>query len=1254
MMIKEDIQQYKIDFTGVDMFNNITREHMSRTSDKKDTIAIPRHAPFYIKSVKLYNIDGTKLDEGTDYEFYGILGRLTAYTAMPVGLFIKIKNPDLMEWYIDYQVVGNFNKITNEILNLLKSAYEDDRLVNWENITNKPTWFVPTVHQHDLVYDIYGFTDLAQELLRIAELRGTVSRPETVTIDALKGRLTRYIEGYREVIKGLIDSHAGGKVNNHGVWKTNIGLDKVDDYRVATLEEAIEGLSEELHLTPYIAAQAVSKAAGKNNKLFPSGSLPILRYGADSFIPPTITGSFEGMGGFGQRCGAIVESDGTLLVLSRRMNGVTKGLYFIRSINYMNKVPTWEFTAYRYTHPQATKDGANLNQIVNGSNRYMMIVGDEDKNIWYWVATNGTFDPSRHTLNRMSGDWVEFIKSHPSTDFLNKPVNDCTLLANEDFMTRAVILQGMSEKNAREVRPSWMPPYGDGVEFPKDWTRHFDGFCFYQMNNANGKFTRSKVNFKHPKWGNANDDLFSPFILERVIVDNKAMVKSYHAEFDTPCEVIWTFRAIHARTAKLDTDITALRMEFMILSISKDGVRADWRTAYRAQLVYGMEGSKPTVQVLPVTGSDRLYNVDPNNLYDVSTPDRKLFKQYVHTTATPENQDIVGSADLYNGYMIFLGGSSNWAFPNTFGISGQSYLKSPAAVIEPPPTPPEEEWKTFTSFNQTMLELNPAGLGTLFVSQAHMCTDTDNHTSGAMMARQVGPKGSEWVVRPTNTMDEEWKHTQPDQSSIVGGKLVKHYPLTAKVYKTNIGPQVSLCNPVILPGISGKYRYNKIFGADAWSTLLGEPIGISDAQGNGRNKDAVGDGLWIKENKIKMVNDIVTFTPVIVYSLTNTIKTQVKKWLADNGTPFAGKFLENTWGLGRVVLPNGKWLEIFTAFQIVDRRCMATTFICEITPKGSPVIKDDYQFYADCTFNFKTPPVTVQMGDSTVEQLQQGPDFVFDVHQHNPVSISIPYKEALGANKFDTTSMSLLPRSMARYVDIRNRQSYGLVLKLDTSDQNNLKWSTVDGKPQIENVFSTDNGPDGGWISTPAFGIGYGKSGTELMEGAGLVSARFDDTGDVWSNIAYYKLAKTPQGELDLILGVSNLLVSQYVVYFNKIDNVIIAGKGYNMASTFIDIKAIDPTPANKTFYCYLRFSNGQADYEITQNVYPETSVRSMLAIIKCGPTQIETIQAFNRFSMDGAVVSSVRRGSSILAASGSVFEIGDTSTIMLDSDLIP
>lgn len=1242
MMIKEDIQLYKTDFTGVDPFNKITREYASRDSTKGEMIAIPRHAPFYIKSVKLFTIAGEPLEVDKDYEFYGILGKLTAYTAMPVGLFIKIVNPELKEWYFEYQTVGNFNKITNEILNLLQSAYKDDRKVKWENITNRPTWFIPTLHQHDLTYDIYGFTDLATQLLRIAELRANADRPETVFLEALKGRIATYISGFREVIKGIVDSHDEGKVNDHGVWKDYIGLDKVDDFPVATVQEAIDGLSTELHLTPYVAAQAVAGAAGKNSKLFPAGSLPILRYGTDTFIPPTISGSYEGMGGYGQRSGAIVESDGTLLILNRRNNGKTAGLYFTRSFNYMNKNPDYEFTAYRYTHPTAEAAGVELTDIINGSNRHMMIVGNSKKNIWYWAATNGTFDPSRHVLNRITGDWVNFLGKYPEESFLDKPFADCTLLANEDFMTRAVILQAYNPDMMVEIRPNWKTGKN-----PRGTPRHYDGFGFYQMVNGSSKFLASKVNFQHPKWGNANDFAFTPYIWETVDVPGWGFqgVKSYHAEFETPLDSIWTFRSLHASTGKINTDITAFRMEFMILTISGEGNRKDWRQVYRASLVYGMQGSTPTVQVVPSQGSDVLYKVNANDLESTATPDGANFNKFCRVTATPETQDLVGSADLGNGFGVFVGGSANWSYPNTFSISGQSYFKGANMINVPPPNGVGEEWRTYQYINKTMYEQNPVGLGALFTSQVHLCMDTDDYTTGAIMARQVGPNGTEWIVRPSNFLGSNWIHSPASNNMTIAGKSVKHYPLTSKAYKTNIGPQMVICQPIIPSWAAGfaNNRYKRLFGADAWSNITGKAIKNSDEFGNVYNGGkANGDGLFIKENKIKLVNDVVTFTPVAVYNLKPAIATTVKNLLTPLG--FSQEWIDATWTVGRLVNTSGKFYETFTVWQIINRRVKVAYFTCDITPKGNAVTKDGYQYWADCNINKVSDVQVFDTASVTVMDTWQGPCYISGTHTHTPIIISVPHNNlnVTVPNGEDKTAMNVFLKSMTRFIDVENRKCIAPLIKLGPEG---LLLNT----PLQSDVYSTENGPDTGWISTPLYGLGKGVLGVDMMEGAGIIANSFVRTGDVFANCSMQSYDPN-----EMIMGINNLLVSQYIVYFNKIDNVIMAGKSYSIESTFIDIKTVDPSPANKTYYVYVYYANARATYEITQTVHPESPVRSMIAIVKCGPTQIDTIEAFNRFSMDGAIVSARRQGGSILTASGSVFEIGDTSKILLDGDFIP
>jgi hypothetical protein len=406
-MIKQDIPLYKLDLDANSPFNLVPGEYKKRVNDL--SIFIPDKAPFYQKTFRMFDIAGNKLDEGIDYEFFGIMGKLTQYTAKPVGLFVRILNPALKEWTTTYQVVGNFNVITNQILKMLQSGTSNSGLVAYENITNKPLWFPPELHRHDLTYDIYGFTDLVTQMNRLSAYFSAKGSPSEFMFEKFLADLDTYIDGYKELLYSSLDSHIANKYNVHNVTKDQVGRGNVDNIKTATLDETLEGLRNDLRITIYNAAQAVSAIAGRNDKFFPAGSLPVLRYGSNTFVPPTISGSFEGMGGIYQNCGVIEESDGTLLILERRNNGKTKGLYFIKGANWASSNPTWEFTGYLYTHPTATAAGAELNFIINGSDGKVMIVGDIDKNIWFWCKTNGTFNPDRHVLHRITN--TDFLKT---------------------------------------------------------------------------------------------------------------------------------------------------------------------------------------------------------------------------------------------------------------------------------------------------------------------------------------------------------------------------------------------------------------------------------------------------------------------------------------------------------------------------------------------------------------------------------------------------------------------------------------------------------------------------------------------------------------------------------------------------------------------------------------------------------------------------------------------------------------------------
>lgn len=279
-MHKEDIPLYKLDLTAKSKYNKVTREKMERDPrfDSEEYIFIPQFAPFYTKSVELYEMDGTPLEIEKDYEFYGILGKLTQFTGKEVGLFIKLKNTDVQEWYITYQVVGNFNKLTSEILNMLRSIQDDDRMVNFPNIENFPLWLVPERHQHDLAYDFYGFQDLVVWLNRVAELVASKTPNEVFLLNKYNDILNSYINEYKRLLLSYIKDHDLSRNNNHGLTKAKIGKGNVDNFNNATFEQALEGLRADLHLTPYVAAQVIEQSVASSKSLLASGSIPILFY----------------------------------------------------------------------------------------------------------------------------------------------------------------------------------------------------------------------------------------------------------------------------------------------------------------------------------------------------------------------------------------------------------------------------------------------------------------------------------------------------------------------------------------------------------------------------------------------------------------------------------------------------------------------------------------------------------------------------------------------------------------------------------------------------------------------------------------------------------------------------------------------------------------------------------------------------------------------------------------------------------------
>lgn len=1223
-MIKEDIRLYKLDLTGTDIHNKVSREFRSRAEVKNNHIFIPRHAPFYQESVRLYGKDGQPLTLGEDYEFYGIMGKLTQFTGKAVGLYIRLLKDEIKEWRTDYQVVGNFNKLTNETLNMLHSIHTDDRYVNWENIQNKPLWFVPELHQHDLAYDIFGFTDLVQQLGRLTDIMKVQNSPFDIKIETFQNNIDVYINGFKEVLDKLVTSHENNMKDAHGVTKHHLGLGRVDNIFTANLQQAIDGLRDDLRLTPLIAGQAAALAAGRNDRLFPSGSLPLLRYGSDTFIPPTITGSFEGMGIKTQVCGAIVEPDGTLLILHPRDDGRTSGLYFLRSRKHLSTSSEFEFTSYRYNHPTAIADGANLDAIINGSNDKVMIVGDSKKNIWYWCFTGGTFDPDRHILNRVTGDWVTMKRNWTKAH----------VLTTENYRSFFCIYQTHNADECKQIRPENPNIYalGGGV------VEH-EGMTFHMLFNGSGPFLKCIIDCPMANGKNYKDFLHTPY--ERKSnggTPGDDILTEFHIKFTTPVNQIWTYRGVTVNVLEVPNkqDTLAFMASWVIWVRNKNGNSKGKRICYKSTIEFTRDAT-PVLKFTPGEGEKTLYEMDA--FTDAPSEGLTQLNKWKDVWRIVNSTDAQSWNMLTPTISMVLGGYGGQLTPLQVFMVGFDMLGTVEGLLGPIPDTDYTHW-----FNTPIIyEYNPVGLGMSFINQLPIAMDSSNPTTGALMARQVSPTGeTEWIVRPMDYLDNNWEHKAPGSNFSIDNKNVKGYPLVSEIKKTNLGPQMSLMNPVLKPGTPFvKKRLTRMFSADAWGNIHGKITRRDDIGDEIQRARAVGDGLMVMENEIKVINNVVSFIPKVVYNVRAVIDNVLKPALSSAGFDIAQ--VDSSWTINNCTsLLDGQPYQLFQAGRTKDHLVKAVAVVIRMTGTGTPVLRDyqpglpQYEYYENVSVSMLSP---IKIFDSTNDLVIDGfyaPYFTGGgVYEHTPI---ITYMD----NRMDDSSQIVLTKTMTRSGGAGDALQLEMIyeIKEDLSDI-----------IRVARHATNHVGPERRFAAVAYYGIGSTDYTLDSMGRAGNVLSKFL-AGPQYGQGIWDALSKN-QVDNEWILGMSNLLSSTYTVYFQEKKNVLLGGKMYDIPAQYIDIRDFEPNPANKTFYVYLVFTGVGIGYQLSRTVIPETSTNGMIATVYCGPEQITRIVPFNKFTMDGAQVSAVRQGSAILASTGSVFDVGETNTILLPGDFV-
>jgi hypothetical protein len=231
---------YPFDPTGSNPLNRITNEqHVITSTNFRDYhFFIPKLAPFFAEtfSMTFLNTDGSvrNMVEGRDYYLSHHFISASRACARPVYGSITFLDTDTAGVArITYQTVGGDWTLDEQtIAEILANNLNNPRTSSWEQIVEMPVMFPVIDHQWNLV-DMVGASDLVESMDNVR--------------DALL-----------QTSDGGLPQHIADKNNPHEVSKAQVGLSLVENYPVASFEQATAGTNNVSYMTPLRTQQLIT------------------------------------------------------------------------------------------------------------------------------------------------------------------------------------------------------------------------------------------------------------------------------------------------------------------------------------------------------------------------------------------------------------------------------------------------------------------------------------------------------------------------------------------------------------------------------------------------------------------------------------------------------------------------------------------------------------------------------------------------------------------------------------------------------------------------------------------------------------------------------------------------------------------------------------------------------------------------------------------------------------------------------------
>lgn len=121
---------------------------------------------------------------------------------------------------------------------------------------------------------------------------------------------------------------------------------------------------------------------------------------------------------------------------------------------------------------------------------------------------------------------------------------------------------------------------------------------------------------------------------------------------------------------------------------------------------------------------------------------------------------------------------------------------------------------------------------------------------------------------------------------------------------------------------------------------------------------------------------------------------------------------------------------------------------------------------------------------------------------------------------------------------------------------------------------------------------------------------------------------------------------SGWIIYFKEGTKLVINGTSYDAPTGTVDLRDIDPTPANKTFYVYVTCYGDTAYYIVSGKRIRHNLSLIPAAKIVTNDKQILTIERYSTFMIGDAILSTSRKAGSIPVSIGMPMDEGTLSYV--------